>query len=141
MRARQQDLTRIRPMRRWLSFLLLVLLPFQFTWSVAASYCGHESAASTRHVGHHVHQHVDAAVKDAKASKASQSSSEAPLKAPAKLTLDTDCGTCHLSAAKSVPGVDAVLPVPAAQVLTPIQAARFSTRAPDHPERPNWRIA
>lgn len=141
-------------MRRWLSILLLVLLPFQFTWSVAASYCGHESAASARHVGHHGHKHVtaagdgagDASLSSAKSAKSTQTSAgepaaEPPAKSPSKLALDTDCGTCHLSAAKSVPGVVTALPVLVAQVLAPLTAPRFSTRAPDHPERPNWRIA
>ncbi|ALV09178.1 cation efflux protein, CzcI family [Roseateles depolymerans] len=114
-------------MRRWLSILLLVLLPFQFTWSVAASYCGHESAPSTHHIGHHTHQHDDGSAEKSKS--------------PSKLAPDTDCGTCHLSAAKTVPADAAELHAPATQVLGTGAALRFSSRAPDHPERPNWRIA
>ncbi len=114
-------------MRRWLSILLLVLLPFQFTWSVAASYCGHESAPSTHHIGHHTHQHDDGSAEKSKS--------------PSKLAPDTDCGTCHLSAAKTVPADAAELDAPVTQVLGTGAALRFSSRAPDHPERPNWRIA
>ncbi len=114
-------------MRRWLSILLLVLLPFQFSWSVAAGYCGHESSPSVQHIGHHVHQHTDG----------SADKSEAP----SKLAPDTDCGTCHLSATQSVPAKAVALNAPAAQVLDTGMAPRFSSRAPDHPDRPNWRIA
>ncbi|MBU0601652.1 MAG: hypothetical protein KKD25_04520 [Gammaproteobacteria bacterium] len=44
-------------MRRWLSILLLVFLPFQFTWAAAAGYCQHETGAAAQHFGHHDHKH------------------------------------------------------------------------------------
>ena len=67
-------------MRRWLAVFLLVFLPLQFTWSVAAAYCQHESG-NVQHFGHHEHKHAgDAGAKDAK-------------KAPSGI--DEDCAFCH----------------------------------------------
>ena len=47
-------------MRRWLSILLLVFLPFQFSWAAVAGYCQHEADAASQHFGHHEHQQQDA---------------------------------------------------------------------------------
>lgn len=44
-------------MRRWLAVFLLILLPLQLSWAVAATYCGHEADPAARHVGHHEHRH------------------------------------------------------------------------------------
>jgi hypothetical protein len=49
--------------RRWLSILLLVLLPFQFSWPTAASCCPHETGKLSSHFGHHEHKHEGAKVK------------------------------------------------------------------------------
>jgi hypothetical protein len=43
-------------MRRWLSIFLLIVLPLQISWAVAATYCQHETG-STKHFGHHDHKH------------------------------------------------------------------------------------
>jgi hypothetical protein len=40
-------------MRRWLSILILVFLPFQFTWAAVGGYCQHETGAAAQHFGHH----------------------------------------------------------------------------------------
>ena len=56
-------------MRRWLAVFLLILLPLQLSWAVAAAYCGHDGqvegavitgsdgGAMPPHVGHHEHRH------------------------------------------------------------------------------------
>ena len=122
-------------MRRWLSILLLVLLPFQFTWGVAATYCEHETSSEVQHFGHHVHSHAEGA-HQAQGKKPSPGD-----KAKSKFGLDSDCGTCHLSAAKPVSALNVSLADPATQVMSTNADLRFSSQAPDHPERPNWRIA
>lgn len=128
-------------MRRWLSLLLLVLLPLQFTWGAAAAYCGHETAREARHVGHHVHAHGDGA-QQAQSDKSAPAGQDADkTQAKTKVALDEDCGVCHLSAVKPVSTAGLALMDPAAQVVDFGPGNRFSTRAPDHPERPNWRIA
>ncbi|MFX1682942.1 hypothetical protein PV762_27325 [Mitsuaria sp. CC2] len=123
-------------MRRWLSIFLLVLMPFQFTWGAAAAYCEHESSSEASHFGHHVHSHADAGQlaqgkKPLSGDKTKQG----------KVGLDNDCGTCHLSAAKPVSGSSMALADLSAHVMRGLSEQVFSTRAPDHPERPNWRIA
>ena len=123
-------------MRRWLSIFLLVLMPFQFTWGAAAAYCEHESSSEASHFGHHVHSHAD--VGQQAQGKKPQPSDKTKL---GKASLDNDCGTCHLSAAKPVSGSSMALANLSAQVMRGLSEQVFSTRAPDHPERPNWRIA
>ena len=44
-------------MRRWFSIFLLVFLPLQFSWTMAASYCLHETDQTAQHFGHHEHKH------------------------------------------------------------------------------------
>jgi hypothetical protein len=123
-------------MRRWLSIILLVLMPFQFTWGAAAAYCEHESSKETRHFGHHVHTHGEAGL---------QAQGKKPLpgdkNTPEKPGLDNDCGTCHLSGAKPVSSSIVVVAALATDAMSSLIEQMFSTRAPDHPERPNWRIA
>lgn len=40
-------------MRRWLAVLMMVLLPFQFSWAAVANYCGQETGAAADYFGHH----------------------------------------------------------------------------------------
>lgn len=44
-------------MRRWLTILLLVMLPLQLGWAALGSYCQHEPGSQAKHAGHHFHQH------------------------------------------------------------------------------------
>jgi hypothetical protein len=57
-------------MRRWLSILLLVFMPFQFSWAAVATYCEHESDMRAQHFGHHEHKHQQPAGESSEASKA-----------------------------------------------------------------------
>lgn len=124
-------------MRRWLTLLLLVVLPLQLTWAAAAAYCQHEASDGIGHVGHHVHEHPaapDGADGDAKSQK--QAAQDA------KPCSDNDCGFCQLGAAKPL-GAQAVIvtarAVMARPPATPVQP--LPTRDPDRLERPNWRLA
>lgn len=55
-------------MRRWLSLLLLIMLPLQANWAALAAYCQHEQDRQTAHWGHHVHQHSEPTLSAASAS-------------------------------------------------------------------------
>lgn len=88
-------------MRRWLLVLLMLFLPLQFSWAVAATYCTHEpSGAATGHFGHHEHHHP--------------ASGDLSKDGSAKLAkaVDSDCEVCHLGACEPVlavfPSVDLV---------------------------------
>lgn len=111
------------PMRRWFATFLLVFLPLQFTWSVAAAYCQHESG-EVQHFGHHEHKHAsDAGATDAK-------------KAPSGI--DEDCAFCHAGCVSALIGVLDVMP-PLAADSSPPWAPHFLASPPgDLPERPNW---
>jgi hypothetical protein len=43
-------------MRRWLTILLLFLMPLQLSWAASAAYCQHERDAQRGHWGHHEHR-------------------------------------------------------------------------------------
>lgn len=118
-------------MRRWLTLLLLVMLPLQFSWSVAAAYCQHESSPEVRHVGHHEHEHQAAPDEADKA--ASQDVS--------KLTGDNDCGYCHLSAARPLQVLALDIPTLTGPVVMDGPAHVLPTRDPDRLERPKWSLA
>ncbi|MFZ5520671.1 MAG: cation efflux protein, CzcI family [Pseudomonadota bacterium] len=118
-------------MRRWLTLLLVLVLPIQFTWAVAAPYCQHEKAASVRHFGHHAHDH------EATASTAEQKAGK-----PAGLAyVDHDCGFCHLGAAQPVPMQSIGLMLEAGADRHEATTRSWRTRDPDRLERPNWPAA
>jgi hypothetical protein len=124
-------------MRRWLTILLLVVLPLQFSWAAAASYCQHDEDASTQHVGHHDHQH-----QAADSSAAGDATKSDTTDAKSKSTgLDGDCAYCQMSIAKS-------LSIPTVALLSPTVAYDL-TAVPglvgsplrDRIERPKWHRA
>ena len=120
-------------MRRWLSILLLVLLPFQFSWAAAASYCQHETSKLASHFGHHEHKHEVAKVKSGGMER-----TDAVNKLGA---LDDDCVMCHLGC---------MPPIAASQVVDfarPIQAhdltlvPEFESHISGVPQRPDCSLA
>lgn len=120
-------------MRRWLSILLLVMLPFQFSWAAAASYCQHETGRLASHFGHHEHQHQHQH-EGAKVKSSNAERGEAVNKLGA---LDDDCALCHLGC---------VPPIAASQVvdfLRHIQAhdlrpvPEFESHISGVPQRPD----
>lgn len=49
-------------MRKLFVIFLLVLMPLQSSWAVAAEYCTHhEEDAAAQHFGHHADEHADSA--------------------------------------------------------------------------------
>ena len=109
-------------MRRVILSLLILLLPLQFSWAVAASYCQHEDQVESRvqpsagggvsHFGHHEHEHQAAQSAHAGAgSVASERGSgfpEVEAGDRASVSISTDDGGS--SADKSAPGKLAVDP-------------------------------
>ena len=121
---------RLRPVRRWLSILLLVLLPLQFAWAQAADYDVHGSGSHEMHFGHHDHGHdhdhdhgesPDASDGDAGAS------------------IDADGHHCHGQCS----GMPAPVCIVAAVICSISPAVRIDAHsgalAPPRPERPQWR--
>ncbi len=113
-------------MKKFLLFILLLVLPFQFAWSAASIACPHESG-NVRHFGHHY--------------KASTSDDAAGGTQPGKPHHSgDDCPTCGVFALKIVQ-LATLHPEPESHhhvSATPLLA--LLSRPPDRPERPNWRI-
>ena len=122
-------------MRRWLSILLLIMLPFQFTWATAAAYCQHETSPEVRHLGHHQHEHK-ASPDAGKAKSDAQDAAKST-----KLLGDSDCGYCHLNAAKSVQVQSLEVPALTGPAVQDATVQPLPTRDPERHERPNWRLA
>lgn len=113
-------------MHRWLSILLLVFLPLQFSWAAVGVYCQHESGAAAKHFGHHDHQHkADASHGDQADPKASGG-------------IDSDCGVCLAGSAVEVfREIRISAPLYASAI---VDDYRHSLNTSPHyqPERPNW---
>lgn len=129
----------MRSMRRWLTILLLLVLPVQFAWSAAAAYCQHEQIPARTHIGHHAHEHEAQGSDGSKAS--GQHLGDKSTTKALKLLGDNDCGYCHLSFAKPLVPVALQFDVLAAFTRDPDASQAFRSRGPDLLERPNWRIA
>jgi hypothetical protein len=115
-------------MRRCLAILLLVFLPFQFSWAAVAGYCQHETGAAAQHIGHHEHKHHSdgADPSDAKALGGG---------------IDGDCAVCHAGCAAALTGL-AVLPLVAASFANHLWHPGVLTSPPTgQPERPNWPVS
>ena len=115
-------------MRKWLTILLLVFLPLQLSWAVAASYCQHESGAAAKHFGHHDHQHKAADGKDASPD-------------PSKLMGgDPDCASCHAGCASPLPCAVTVASLANSSLDTADYGARLTSPPFERLERPQWRL-
>lgn len=114
-------------MRRWLSILLLVFMPFQFSWAAVATYCEHESGTRAQHFGHHEHQHLQQADEPSEASKSKPGG-----------TLDVV--DCHFHC-QCMADLPASMPMP---TVIGVSEATTWTRADaiapvlSRPERPQW---
>ena len=110
---------------------MLVILPFQFAWGAAASYCGHEKSVGAGHFGHHGHQHKAKADADG----------EAAAKKAGALADDPDCAMCHLGCVQP--------PANSPTVVVDTSDAASATRLhlcaengrPGRIERPKWAFA
>jgi hypothetical protein len=118
-------------MHRWIVIALLTLLPFQFTWTAAASYCVHESDAQAQHVGHHEHQHQhhgDTTVDQGSGDLAGNTLGSG----------DLDCGHCHGNcSAMPAPG-DVLMPLAIASHPVTLDEGIVRTVMHSPPERPQW---
>ncbi len=104
---------------------MVLLLPLQFAWGVAAAYCQHEGSASqgAGHFGHHEHVHQG----------------ELKKMAGSKLVVDNDCGVCHGSGA-GAPSVTALATdtMPMTQKATGVLTLGHPSAPGGPPDRPQW---
>lgn len=111
---------------------MLSLLPFQFVWGAAASYCQHEQGVGVRHFGHHDHKH------QGKVLKASPDSPDKKLVAGDD---DPDCATCHLSCVSPVMHSEMGLSTHPGEPLLTAPTGAYPPHIPYTIERPNWTLA
>jgi hypothetical protein len=116
-------------MRRWFTIALLALLPFQFTWAAASSYCGHERDVQAQHFGHHEHQQHDGA-------KVDQGGGDAADKAISGN--DLDCVHCHGICSGMLAPVDGLMPLTVASDPVMLDECFLRTLTHSPPERPQW---
>ncbi len=113
-------------MRKLLAVLMLLALPLQFSWAVAASYCQHEEGQAVQHFGHHHHQHQQVSA-DGK-----EAGGKSPLQAHA------DCSACHLSCPAAAASSAAVSVVAPASLVAGDPPGALPSVVPESPERPKW---
>ena len=112
-------------MKRLILIFLLVLLPLQGAWAVAASYCQHEQDSSARHFGHHIHKH--------------NGSAETPAKVKLGMLGDADCGGCHFNCSSILPCEQLSLPIVRIPVPADTYHVQYHSFIPEALNKPNWR--
>ncbi len=113
-------------MKRYLTIILLVLLPLQFSWAAVVGYCQHESEVTVTHLGHHSHDHQAADLH------------ESGKDGVAAAGFDHDCATCHLGCAAAMTS-DLKTPMAATDCYHPFDYRFNPSRAlTERPERPQW---
>jgi hypothetical protein len=111
-------------MKRYFLIFLLFLLPLQFSWAVAATYCAHEETSSAPHFGHHVHKH-DKTDDGAKAESQ-------------KIKADTDCDYCHHVPASAIVPATPGLAQPDLTCHVRLEVHRYPCHISDLIPRPDW---
>jgi len=110
-------------MKRYLLIFLLFLLPLQFTWAAAASYCAHEETSSAPHFGHHVHKHDKAEDSDKGKTQT--------------IKADTDCDYCHHVPASAIVPATPALAQPGLSGHASLEVHRYPSHIPDLIPRPD----
>lgn len=113
-------------MYRWSAILLLVFLPFQFTWAALASYCQHETGAAAQHFGHHDHKH------QANSDQKTQDN-QSPIAG-----IDGDCTGCHASCVTAMVGKMPSVHIATIATGLPWPPDFLTSPPNEQPERPNW---
>lgn len=117
-------------MRRWVFAFLLLVLPFQMVWGVAAPYCAHEATTEAgahggKHFGHHEHKH--------------QGGGEITLSLDdgGSGAYHADCESCHLGCSATPPIPDlSIGKMPQGTLVASLSRA-FTSHIPSGPERPD----
>lgn len=119
-------------MRRWLSVLLMLLLPLQVSWSVAAEYGNHSATLASPHAELHVHEHAH----DGPAADVAHAGDPADADHHATCC---DLHQCHSHGSFAALTTDGDLAIVAtAAGYAPEQAGRLRSREATRIERPKW---
>ena len=111
--------------------MLITLLALQFSWSVVAAYCMHETGRAAQHLGHHPDTHVS----DEVASALKENPSDAK-----KTSAHTHCASCA-HGTLSIASFDGIAHPRGAEAV-PVSTERIlSSYYTAPPERPQWAAA
>jgi hypothetical protein len=113
-------------MKRLFLVLLMFLLPAQFAWALAGSYCTHEQTPGISHFGHHFHAHQ---------AQSDDGSSQSSLK------LHPDCSSCFASTVGVLQANIPTFDLSQATVAHPQSILLLPSALPAEPERPKWPLA
>jgi hypothetical protein len=113
----------VRPVKKLLLILLMLILPVQYTWSAAAVYCQHEKN-SPFHFGHHAHQHKV---------KSDEPSEHGKVK-----NADADCEYCHFFSHAFFIPFDAKPSIAPELKHFEHRSITYTSHIPRRPPRPNW---
>jgi soluble P-type ATPase len=122
----------IPPMRRWLSILLLVFLPFQFSWAAVAGYCQHETGAAITH--------STSAIMTTSIRLRDADQDGTPDAKTLGGGIDGDCVACHASCAAAIFSMASLPASSSASFVIPWLPGNLTTPPLAHPERPNWSV-
>ena len=119
-------------MKKLLLILLLVILPIQYAWSMAAVYCGHEQSREhpASHFGHHGHQHHALAGDDEDGGSNDRQ--------PGKTKVHSDCEVCHHAVQASVLDQHDLAVPPTTTAYAPPACRCYLSHIAEGPPRPNW---
>jgi hypothetical protein len=111
--------------RRLVVVILMLLLPLQATWGMAASYCQHEREANVGHFGHHTHQH--------------QGGADSAENATGNVAngVDVDCEVCHLGTVPMVIATTGASAIVTSAGPPTTRVPAYDSHVPDGLERPN----
>ncbi len=149
-----QPTARLFTMRRWIAFMLLALLPLQFSWAAVAVYCGHELPTHageqqhvslneplvepTVHLGHHEHTRSSNAGHTDARQIADWAGAEDPVGTKVPVDADLDCGQCHAGCCYLPTALGPLTAgAPHASDFTSCEG-RFRTLSTAPPDRPQW---
>lgn len=119
-------------MRRWLAIMMLVFLPLQFSWAAVANYCGHETGAAAKHIGHHDHAGHSHATKDV------DPGHKGKVDGTASSASNLDCGHCLGYCAGMVDVSGSMEPQALASPPLWLGVSPSAEHPPAQPERPQW---
>jgi hypothetical protein len=120
-------------MRRGFLAFLVLLMAVQFSWTAAASYCGHEASdQKAPHFGHHSHSH------DHGDDHSDDEAPQTPGEKEVMLAADVDHAHCHLSPL-ALAWADGLGLLPPGSSPPGMEAPRrVESHFPEGLERPRW---
>lgn len=106
----------------------MFVLPAQYSWSAAASYCQHETRASL-HFGHHAHEH------EAQFDAADDDSDDGEVE-----KVHADCEYCHLFSHAFFTSTSDEPPNPEVRRHAALRTLNYSSHIPEGPSKPDWHL-